>query len=155
VTPWLRGADEVRTLIDQGELEVVQSSEEMAGQLLEQGALDVQSAETVLDSNPKGALGLAYDAARQSATALLIVQGLRPTTRGGHVAVQEAVVAQFNGPFGMFSRHRRMRNEHQYPRQGTAPVTRGDAEELIRFASECIDAAGQLLGSGTIAPWRG
>ena len=38
---------------------------------------------------------LAYDALRKSAASLLEAQGLRATSRGGHVAVQDGVIAQF------------------------------------------------------------
>jgi hypothetical protein len=34
-----------------------------------------------------------YDTLRKSAAALLAVQGLRATSRGGHVAIQDAVTA--------------------------------------------------------------
>lgn len=42
-----------------------------------------------------GAYQLAYDALRKSTASLLAVQGLRATSRGGHIAVQDAVLAQF------------------------------------------------------------
>ena len=44
--------------------------------------------------DPAGALQLSYDAARKAAAALLAVQGLRATTRGGHIAVIDSVRAQ-------------------------------------------------------------
>jgi hypothetical protein len=40
-----------------------------------------------------GAYQLAYDALRKSAASLLEVQGLRATSRGGHIAIQDAVIA--------------------------------------------------------------
>ena len=36
-----------------------------------------------------------WAAARQACVALLAQQGLRPTTAGGHYAVEEAIRAQF------------------------------------------------------------
>lgn len=54
------------------------------------------------DSDPAGALQLAYDAARKAAAALLATQGLRATTRGGHIAVLEAARAQFNDKGGAY-----------------------------------------------------
>jgi hypothetical protein len=44
-----------------------------------------------------GGYALAYDGARKALTAILENEGLRPTTRGGHLAVFEAVRAQL-GP---------------------------------------------------------
>ena len=42
-----------------------------------------------------GAYQPPYDALRKAAAALLAVQGLRATSRGGHIAIQDAVRAQF------------------------------------------------------------
>jgi phage tail tape-measure protein len=43
---------------------------------------------------------LAYDAARQACVALLAQQGLRPTTAGGHYAVEEIIRASSARPCG-------------------------------------------------------
>jgi hypothetical protein len=40
---------------------------------------------------------LSYDAARQACVSLLAQQGLRPTTSGGHYAIEEVIRAQFGG----------------------------------------------------------
>jgi hypothetical protein len=65
-----------------------------------------------------GAYQLAYDALRKSAASLLEAQGLRSTSRGGHSAVQDAVIAQFGTSIRAlrsFSRLRRARNSFEYP----------------------------------------
>jgi hypothetical protein len=155
VSAWARGRAEVGGFLDQGELDVVAASDELAGRLLDDGERAVASARLILDSDPGGSLTLAYDAARKAATSLLTAQGLRPTIKGGHRVVQDAVAAQFNGPFMTFGRIRRKRHEHQYPSRGSAPATGEDAMEVIDFAARCIDASRELLGSGRIGPWRG
>src|SRR3712207_6256518 len=71
------------------------------------------------DSDPDGAYTMLYDAARQSLAALLQAQGLRATSRGGHVAVQLAIEAQFPDPpprtaFRPFGRLRTTRNRVEY-----------------------------------------
>lgn len=69
-----------------------------------------------------GGYQLAYDALRKSAASLLVAQGLRPTSRGGHVAVQEAVNAQFGTTVRVlrsFGRIRRARNSFEYPSSET------------------------------------
>ena len=63
----------------------------------------IASATTNADSDPEGALALAYDAARKTGTALLAHQGLRPTSTGGHLAVVDAINAQFPGVEGLKS----------------------------------------------------
>jgi hypothetical protein len=52
------------------------------------------SAATLADSDPEEAFSLAHDAARRAATALVVRQGLRLTTAGGHLAVADAINAQ-------------------------------------------------------------
>ncbi|MFF2817764.1 hypothetical protein ACFVT9_19825 [Kitasatospora cineracea] len=65
-----------------------------------------------------GAYQLLYDAARKALVAILENQGLRPTSRGGHIAVLEAVGAQLDPPLGAtlrpFDRMRRRRNQAEY-----------------------------------------
>lgn len=60
------------------------------------------SASELVHSDPDSAYILAYDAARFACTAVLSHQGLRPTTAGGHYAVDTAVRDQFGGPFEKF-----------------------------------------------------
>src|SRR5665647_503831 len=64
--------------------------------LLEKAARTLATAGEIALDDPDSADVLAYDAARYSATALLAHQGLRPTTSGGHYAVEVAVRAQFD-----------------------------------------------------------
>src|SRR6185437_2022080 len=57
----------------------------------------LEAARALADSAPDSSVVLAYDAARQACVAVLAQQGLRPTTTGGHYAIEEVVRAQF-GP---------------------------------------------------------
>ncbi len=71
------------------------------------------------EADPDGGYTLLYDAARKSLAAVLQVQGLRATSRGGHYAIQEAITAQFTKPpprdaFRPFGRLRRTRNQIEY-----------------------------------------
>src|SRR3990170_605028 len=101
MSAWKRGADVIRALLKQGDLDQIVASDDLANRLLKEAEANLTSAVTVQGADPGGALQLAYDAA----------QGLRPTTAGGHVAVQRAVNAQFVGPFGPFGRMRRRRHQ--------------------------------------------
>jgi hypothetical protein len=85
---------------------------------------------------------------RKSATALLAHQGLRPTTGGGHLAVVEAMRAQFPGVPGLTSldRLRRRRNQAEYPNPaGYDPITADEANEAIQVAVACVTSAERLL----------
>jgi len=87
---------------------------------------------------------LAYDAARQACTALLAQQGLRPTTRGGHYAVEEAVRAQFGPLLREFGTLRRRRNELEYPEYPDDEATNEEAGDALRIAAGIVDAAEKL-----------
>jgi hypothetical protein len=115
MTSWEHGTETIHDLIARGELDRVAASEDLAKRLLREARANLASARTVRARNPGGAMQLAYDAARKAATALLGVQGLRPTSAGGHVAVRRAVIAQFGDPFSRFGRMRRRRHEQEYP----------------------------------------
>jgi hypothetical protein len=152
---WERGRARIEELLASGELERAAPNEDHARRLLAEAAAHLEAVTRVLDVDAAGALQLAYDAARKAAVALLAVQGLRPTVKGGHIAVQDAVVAQFGGPEGMgafarLGRMRRQRHAAEYPTESTPTVTRRDAEEAGRDARPLVSAAEGLLHSGTL-----
>ena len=74
-------------MLADGELQRVPASREQAERLLAQARVHVASALKVCDEDPPGGYALAYDGARKALTAILENEGLRPTTRGGHLAV--------------------------------------------------------------------
>ncbi len=153
---WERGRAEVEQLIAGGEVERVIPSVDLASRLMADAAAHVTLASTGVEDDPAGALQLSYDAARKTAAALLAVQGLRSTTRGGHIAVMDAVRVQFNDRGGMevFGRlHglRRLRNRSEYPDEESPGVNEGDARQALETAIAVIDAAERLLDSGRLS----
>jgi hypothetical protein len=80
--------------------------------------------------------------------ALLNHQGLRPTSAGGHIAVVDAIRAQFPGVPGLTSldRLRRRRNQAEYPDPGSYdPITSDEADDAIKVAQDCIASSERLL----------
>ena len=77
---------------------------------------------------------------------LLAQQGLRPTTKGGHYAVQDAVIRQFGATFSAYGVLRRHRNELEYPELPDEIIEPDEAATAISSARAIIDAAGKLLG---------
>ncbi|MGL5810248.1 MAG: hypothetical protein ACRCYQ_09915, partial [Nocardioides sp.] len=67
-------------------------------------------------------------------------QGLRPTTKGGHYAVERATRAQFGQGFRQFGALRRRRNELEYPERP------GD-ESTVDEAADAVDNAGKIFGA--------
>lgn len=155
---WERGRADIERLITDGELERVTPSDEMASRLLADADAHIGLASKGIEDDPAGALQLSYDAARKASAALLAGQGLRATTRGGHIAVIDAVKAQFNDHGGMevFGRlHllRRRRNRTEYPDLDSPGINQDDARQAMDTARAVVDAAKRLLDSGRLDPF--
>ena len=152
--PWTRGREVVDRLLDNAELERVVPSEDLAARLMGDARTHLESAKMIRDLDPAGACQLAYDAVRKACSALLAVQGLRATTRGGHVAVQETVREQFGEVFAPFARMRRQRRDSEYPNLETPALGPDDAANGVTLAEAIVDAAARLLESGELTPFR-
>jgi hypothetical protein len=85
--------------------------------------------------------------------ALLTHQGLRPTTAGGHYAVDVAVREQFSGPFEQFGALRRQRNELEYPTLATDTLTSSDADTAVAIKNKLLAVAAMTFTiAGGLAP---
>lgn len=145
---WNKGSEVIERLLDDRHLEEVPADADTVDHLIAAASRHIESATTNAGSDPEGALALAYDAARKAATALLAHQGLRPTSTGGHIAVVDAINAQFPGVEGLKSldRLRRRRNQAEYPDpRDYDPVTQDEVDDAIAAASACVNAAETLL----------
>jgi hypothetical protein len=147
---WEQGRQAIERMLADGELQRVPASREQADRLLVQAKTHVSSAVRVCGDDPAGGYALAYDAARKALTAILENQGLRPTTRGGHLAVLEATRAQLDPPMGRalrgFNRMRTRRHDAEYPPTDSPEITADDvledqvtAEDLITIATRLLD----------------
>ena len=154
---WQPGSDRIRQLLKDGELERVTPDQAVAGRLLRDASKHLTTAAAaVTDTDLSGAYQLAYDALRKSAAALLAVQGLRATSRGGHIAIQDAVTAQFGStvrPFKSFNRIRRARNSFEYPDSDTAGPIQADVDDAIHVATQGLEAAATILERDLLTPW--
>lgn len=84
------------------------------------------------------------------------MQALRATSRGGHVAVQEAVLAQFGSTvraFGSFGRIRRARNRFEYPSTVAPGPSADDVADAIAAAAQAHQAATTILEKGLLTAW--
>jgi uncharacterized protein (UPF0332 family) len=154
MTRWNKGSEVIERLLDARHLEHVPADADTVTALIASARRHVASATATAADDPEGALALAYDAARKTATALLAHQGLRPTSAGGHIVVVEAMNAQFPGVAGVKSidRLRRRRNQAEYPDpQHYDPITADEVDDAIDAARACLTAAEKL----TAAPQLG
>ncbi|MES2867392.1 HEPN domain-containing protein [Microbacterium profundi] len=146
---WEQGRGVVDELIDKRHLERVPANGEHAAQLLEQARRHATSAATIRNSDPELAFAAAYDAARKALTAILAIQGLRPTSAGGHLAVYHSALAQLDPPMGKaikpFDWMRRTRNDTEYPHAGSAAIHLDDVDDAITTADEIVKLADTLI----------
>ncbi len=146
---WNQGREVVERLIDSHELQRVPPSRDHADRLLEQARRHLDAADAIADMDSAGGYALVYDAARKALTAVLENQGLRPTTRGGHVVVYEAVRAQLDPPMGAqlrpFDRMRRQRNDVEYQPSDAPELAADDVREDLTKAGEIVTLAARVL----------
>jgi hypothetical protein len=154
---WQPGRDRIAALLDAGELEQVTVDQRIAQLLLDDAGRHLATAATALSSGDlSGAYQLAYDALRKSAVSLLALQGLRATSRGGHVAVQESVMAQFGSTvraFRSFGRIRRARNSFEYPSTVAPGPSADDVADAIAAATQAQQAAITIVKKGLLTAW--
>lgn len=128
---WERGRADIERLIADGELERVPPSDEVAARLLSDAEAHIALASKGVEDDPAGALQLSYDAARKASASLLAIQGLRATSRGGHIAVIDAVRAQLRplrfstNPVSISCPPRRPRGERNQRFRGIQRLTTG------------------------------
>ena len=146
---WTPGSAVIERLIQERRLESVKGAHADGSLWLERARKTLAAARAIEQASPDSAFVPAYDAARQACTALLAQQGLRPTTSGGHYAVEESVRAQFGTILRPFGALRRRRNELEYPLDPADRASATEAADGIRTAAELIDAAARyFLTSG-------
>lgn len=154
---WQPGKDRIESLLASGELDQVVPDSHVARRLLEDAGRHLSTASAAAAGGDlAGAYQLAYDALRKSAASLLAVQGLRATSRGGHLAVQEAVTAQFGqsvSVFRPFGRIRRARNSFEYPDSDAGGPVDEDVADAIEVASRARAAAVTILDQDVLTPW--
>ncbi|MBO0775985.1 MAG: hypothetical protein J2P34_06685 [Actinobacteria bacterium] len=155
---WKPGLQKIADLIQAAELQQIVADRRVAQLLLEDAANHLSTAATAMSSGDlSGAYQLAYDALRKSAAGLLEAQGLRATSRGGHIAIEEAVVAQFGTTvlaFRSFGRIRRARNRFEYPTTIAPGPSREDIDDAIAVATQARDAAATILEQDLLTTWQ-
>jgi hypothetical protein len=154
---WQPGRQKIAHLIEAAELQQVTADQIIAQRLLKDAQQHPGTADTGLSRGDfSGAYQLAYDALRKSAVALLEVQGLRATSRGGHIAIEEAVLAQFGSTvraFRSFGRIRRARNRFEYPSTVAPGPSLEDVRDAIDVATQAREAAATILEQELLSTW--
>ncbi|MFF1829817.1 hypothetical protein [Paenarthrobacter sp. NPDC058040] len=136
-------------LLSARKLEQVTASEEMASYLLEAAAKHIESARLIASGDPMGSYQVSYDGARKALAAVLQIQGLRPTSSGGHIVIEECLKAQLvktgRDIVNKFSVMRRIRNDNEYPHNAQDAVAVEEAFEQIDDALSVLEGARKLV----------
>jgi hypothetical protein len=146
---WQQGRERIDGMLARGEIERVPAGRVHAELLLRQADRHLTSAGAIAATDATGAYQLLYDAARKALVAVLENEGLRATSRGGHIAVLDAVSAQLDPPLGgilrPFDRMRRRRNQAEYPAADQPAVEAAEVERDRPKVEEIVAAARKVL----------
>jgi hypothetical protein len=146
---WQQGRADIEGLLESRRLQAVAADRDLAELYLDQARRHLESARSALPGDPAGSFQLAYDAGRKALTAVLENQGLRVTSRGGHIAIEESLRAQLVPPMGRlindFGWMRMLRNQTEYPTFDRPMAAREDAEAAARISANLVAMAERLL----------
>jgi HEPN domain len=142
---WQPGRQEVIAALRAGELQRVTGGQAAGDGWITQARRKYETARLISDADPESAYVTAYDAARFALVGVLAQQGLRATQKGGHLAVELTVRAQFGPSFVTFSTLRRRRAELEYPSYPGEKVEQQELLDALRTVEQIIDGAAQLV----------
>src|SRR5258707_895231 len=154
---WARGEQTVQYLVDRNRLESFEAIDlaALAETVVARAVLRVETtaAAALKGGDVDGAYVAAYDAYRMAAESLLARQGLRATGGdGSHMAVEDAVSAQFAADIPAFAKLtfepvRRTRHSAQNFDPAAAPITDADASWAIEKATAALSGVKALLAA--------
>lgn len=134
-------------LRNRGLIEKVEPDQAIAAGWLDDADRHVEAASTIADLDPSGAYVLAYDAARKSVAAALLMSGHRVLSRpGSHQAMAqyaESIATEADEPaLSRFDRLRRNRNRSEY---GSRTFGKAEVAEAIDTARAIRAACASLI----------
>jgi hypothetical protein len=154
---WAKGEQTVQFLVDRNRLESFETEDlaALTEALVARATLRIETtaAAALAGGDVDGAFVAAYDGYRMAAEALLARQALRATGGdGSHMAIEDAVSAQFGAAIPAFAkptfeRLRRARHSAQYFDPSAPPLTTSDAGWAIKKAREALAGMKTLLAA--------
>lgn len=139
--PWPQGREQINDLLDLQHLERIQVDERFVETQLQDAEDTLQTVEHIRNMNPRLAYAALYDAARFSMEAALAKQGLRPTAKGGHTVVIDALSAQLGragAALKPMHRIRKRRHDAEYPYPDTPLITISDVDDDLPKVREVV-----------------
>ena len=147
---WQPGRAEILAALRRGQLQQVSGGQAAGDGWLADARRKCVTARLIADADPESAYVTGYDAARFALVGVLAQQGLRSTQKGGHLAVEHAIRAQFGTNFAAFSAMRRRRAELEYPAYPGEKVEHDELHEALESVEQIIAGAQKILDHLTI-----
>lgn len=142
---WKKGADRVREQLATGQLQRVTGGQAQGKGWLIDANKKLSTAEAITDADPESSFILVAESAHCMGLGVLAHQGLRPTVRGGHLAIQHTLEAQFDPAFSAYDWIRRRRHETKYPAFPGEQVSQTELTQAINDVAQMISGAEKLL----------
>lgn len=134
--------EKLQELVKAGKLERVPFKAKIFAQQIQSCSQSRTDAQALLDNDSlNGSFALAYTYIRKAATMLLYRRGVRPTARGGHRVIFEALVVDQRVPHELtrtYDNIRAKRNSVEYPESFIESVESG-------LILQCFEIGDQLL----------
>ncbi|MCL3861731.1 hypothetical protein [Actinotalea sp. K2] len=147
MNPWGQGRAVIDQMLASGQLERVPPHRDAADALLDKARTHLQSAATLAATDVELAYDAMHAANRKGLTAILLVQGMRPTRDAGHTGVFDAARAQLHPPLGPtlapYTRIRRARNAGDYLDE--LPATADDVAADLPLCQAIVDMAAKVV----------
>ncbi|CAB5118944.1 MAG: HEPN domain-containing protein [Actinobacteria bacterium] len=110
--------------------------------LIAQAENHLRSAKSAKKDDKEGAYILLYDAARKGLTAILYLQGVRPTAFGGHSIILDVLIPQCTQSdleiIRPFNRLRKIRNAVEYPKTNSLEIDEESLSEDFNAATKIV-----------------
>lgn len=135
----------IARLIETGKLDRIEGGRGPATELLDRAHQLLNSARALAAADPQTSFILAYDAAKHAGMAALAAMGLRTTQRGGHLAIEHALMELSSHDFSDYRMLRRRRNDLDYPTGHEEEVIGSEAERAIERAGSILASAESLV----------
>lgn len=147
MSQWGQGRATIDQMLASGQLERVPPNRGAADALLAKAGTHLKSAAALASTDVELAYDALHAANRKALTAVLLVQGLRPTRDAGHTGIFEAVRAQLHPPLGPtlapYTRIRRARNAGDYLDE--LPATADDVASDLPLCQAIVDMAAKVV----------
>jgi len=117
--------------------------------LIAQAENHLRSAKNSMKDDKEGAYILLYDAARKGLISILYLQGIRPTSYGGHSIILDVLTPQCTQSdlaiVRPFNRLRKVRNSVEYPKTDSFEIDEDSLREDFSAAAKIVAWAKSMI----------